>query len=167
MVHFRSAAARRYTLHGGARRKFAAAEAELHKLYKEKRAKGLRVSSHFLRLNMKKTVRRIYDGDTPAAQFKTSKHWLAGFAAHYNISRRKQTNKKNMSAEERAAKCKRWHARFRRRLKRGNKQKHPKWGRWLPEDRYSLDQVYCTVVYSACVRAATVQGESVVLLAAL
>mmetsp|Transcript_18076 Transcript_18076/g.45302 ORF Transcript_18076/g.45302 Transcript_18076/m.45302 type:complete len:270 (-) Transcript_18076:430-1239(-) len=44
------------------------------------------------------------------------------------------------SVEERATKCKRWHARFRRRLRKGV-QRDPKWGRWLPEDRISLDQV--------------------------
>lgn len=140
LVFFKSAAARRKTLHPGSRRKFAAAEAALHKLYKEKRSRGLRVNSHFLRLNMKKLVREIY-GEAPAAEFKASKYWLVGFAKHYNMSTRKKTNKKNMSAEERAGKCKRWHARFRRRLKRG-RQLDPVWGRWLPQDRYSLDQVY-------------------------
>ena len=37
-------------------------------------------------------------------------------------------------------------ARLRRRLKRGPADKlDPKWGRWLPPDRYSLDQVPMTL----------------------
>lgn len=139
LVAFRSAAARRFTLHPGRRRKFAAAEAEVHKIYKEKRAKGHRIRGTYLRLLMKREVRRIY-GDEAADQFKASKAWLVKFTSHYNMSLRRSTNKKNMSVEERASKCKRWHARFRRRLQRG-KQLDPKWGRWLPVDRISVDQV--------------------------
>lgn len=144
LVCLRSKAARKFTLHPGPGRKFAAAEAALHKLYREKRAKGHRVKGHFLQIQMKRCVRELY-GDVAALHFKASKSWLAKFAKHYNMSYRKGTNKKNLSVEERAGKCKRWHARFRRRLKRGRQQSDV-WGRWLPQDRISLDQVCGCVV---------------------
>lgn len=145
LVNFKSRAARKFTLHSGGNRKFAAAEAEVHALYKERREKGLRVKGHFLRIQMKRCVARIY-GEETARLFKASRKWLFKFTKHYNMSLRVITNKKNQSVEERAAKCKRWHARFRRRLKRGTHDSlHPVWGRWLPENRISLDQVQYNV----------------------
>lgn len=75
MVCRRSKAARKYTLHPGPSQKFAAAEGALHKLYREKRAKGIRVKGHFLRISMKRFVRDIY-GEAAAAHFKASKSWL-------------------------------------------------------------------------------------------
>lgn len=139
LVYCRSKAARKFTLHPGRGRTFAAAEAALHKLYRERRTRGLRVRGSYLRIQMKRFVHHIYGGGV-ADQFKACKTWLAKFFNCYNMSLRKSTNKKNMSVEERAGKCRRWHARFRRRLKRG-KQLSSIWGRWLPEDRISLDQV--------------------------
>jgi hypothetical protein len=47
---------------------------------------------------------------------------------------------------ERLPKIKRWHARLRRRLNTGSKvTKDAKWGRWLPENRLSIDQVPCNL----------------------
>lgn len=141
IISMRSAAARKFSLHPGSGRKYAAAEAEVHSIYKEKRAKGIRVSSNFLRIEMKRQVARIF-GDEVLQTFKASAMWLAQFACHYNMSLRVGTNKKNLSVAERVTKCKRWHARFRRRLSRGSPDSlHAKWGRWLPENRISLDQV--------------------------
>lgn len=145
IVRASSAAARKFTLHPGTSRKYAAAEAELHKLYREKRQRGLKISAHWLRINMKRIVRSMY-GDEAALHFKASPVWLFKFTNHYNMSLRKRTNKKNMSVDERAAKCKRWHARFRRRLSR-SKQLSPKWGRWLPQDRLSIDQASAACTY--------------------
>lgn len=139
IVSFSSAKARKLTLHPGRGRKFAAAEAELHNMYRQMRARGLRVKGYWLRVQMKRLVVRIY-GEAAAATFKASKSWLVAFTDYYSMSLRRRSNKKNVSVEERATKCKRWHARFRRRLRKGV-QRDPKWGRWLPEDRISLDQV--------------------------
>ena len=53
-----------------------------------------------------------------------------------------------MPIESRLAKCKRWHARFRRRLRRESSTTaplHETWGRWLPQDRISIDQVPCNL----------------------
>ena len=78
--------------------------------------------------------------------FKASCQWLTTFTKIYSMSLRRRSNKKHLSVEERKPKCQRWHARFRRRLKNGDPSKlHPKWGRWLPEDRISIDQVPCNL----------------------
>ena len=53
-----------------------------------------------------------------------------------------------MPIEAILAKCKRWHARFRRRLRRESSTTaplHETWGRWLPQDRISIDQVPCNL----------------------
>ena len=146
LVEFSSRAARRTTLHPGQRRRtFAAAETEVHAIYKEKRAKGLPVSAQFLRITMKRTMLKHY-GEAATNLFRASGRWLTSFTRQYNMSLRRRSNKKHLSVEERMPKCQRWHARFRRRLKGGPAAKlHPKWGRWLPEDRLSIDQVPCNL----------------------
>lgn len=60
IICFRSRAARRFTLHGGPKLKYAAAAAELYAGYKERRAKGSRVGSTWLRMQMKLLVRQQY-----------------------------------------------------------------------------------------------------------
>ena len=88
---------------------------------------------------MKRTVRRHY-GEDAGNCFKASANWLFRFTKHFSMSLRRKINGKHMSLEERLLKCKRWHARFRRRLKGEPAGKlHPKWGRWLPENRLSID----------------------------
>jgi hypothetical protein len=140
LVPFTSRAARRCTLNStGQGRRFAAAEAEVHATFREKRAKGLPVTAHFLRITMKKKVKEHY-GSEAAESFKASACWLANFTQYFGMSLRRKTNQKHLSVEERMPKCQRWHARFRRRLKGGPRCKlHPKWGRWLPEDSISVD----------------------------
>ena len=141
LVAFSSRAARKVSLQPGRSCKFAAAEAETYAQYREKRSKGLKVSGIILRTMMKKNVRKHYGTE---AAFKASTFWLRSFAHRYSISIRKGSNTKNKSAAEKMPKIQRWHARFRRRLSRG-KQLDPKWGRWLPEDRISTDQVPCNL----------------------
>ena len=68
---------------------------------------------------------------------------MTAFTTYYSMSLRKGTNNKNTSVEDRKHKCQRWHARFRRRLQSGIGKKDPKWGRWLPKNRLSIDQVPC------------------------
>eukprot|EP00966_Prymnesium_polylepis_P199203 4615564-Prymnesium_polylepis.1 len=145
LVPFTSRAARRCVLQKSVTRPYAAAEAEVHAIYREKRQKGLTVGPHFLRATMKKVVKKHYGSDA-ADTFKASRGWLRRFTNYYGMSLRRKSNKKHLSIEERLPKCKRWHARFRRRLMGGPKNKlDSKWGRWLPEDRISVDQVPCNL----------------------
>lgn len=88
---------------------------------------------------MKRLVREHY-GDDAADTFKASKLWLIQFARRFGISLRRKSNAKAEPVEVRLPKIKRWHARLRRRLKRGDTI-DPVYGRWLPRNRLSHDQV--------------------------
>ena len=70
--------------------------------------------------------------------------WFNAFLSRFRITLRKQTNTKAKSVEQRKAGIQQWHARLRRRIKRGT-DVHPKWGRWLPESRFNVDQVPLTL----------------------
>ena len=139
MATFTSRAARRVSLHPGRTVPFAAAEAETHAGYRAKRIRGERVPGQWLRVTMKRNVREFY-GDDAAAGFKASKLWLLHFARRFGISLRRKSNAKAEPVEVRLPKIKRWHARLRRRLKRG-RAVDPVYGRWLPRNRLSHDQV--------------------------
>ena len=148
---FQSKGARRMTLHRGRAPPFAACELELHGLYRLRRRGdgaqnhgGQRVTGLWLRIQMKRLVRK-HCGDHAAGCFKASVYWLHNFARRFGMSLRRKTNSKAEPVEVRLPKIRRWHARLRRRLKRDGKLTrntlHPKWGRWLPGNRFATDQV--------------------------
>ena len=149
---FQSKGARRMSLHPGRTSPFAACELELHGKYRLKRRGdgetqkgGQRVTGHWLRIQMKRLVRQHY-GDHAADCFKASKRWLRNFARRFGISLRRKSNSKAEAIEVRLPKIRRWHARLRRRVRRGPAEKlHPKWGRWLAENRLAADQVGCNL----------------------
>ena len=145
MATFQSRGARRTTLHRGRAPPFAAVEVETHKHYRDRRKRGERVSGQWLRVTMKRLVRKLC-GDAAADSFKASKWWLRSFARRFGISLRRKSNSRAESVLVRLPKIKRWHARLRRRLRRGPaEQLDPKWGRWLPRNRLAVDQVPCNL----------------------
>ena len=122
-------------------------------MYQRRRDRGLRVTARTLRVCMRRAIRK-HHGAAAAAAFRASDRWLQAFARRHGMRLRRKTNAKHASVAARLARCKRWHARFRRRLRRGARASapphpilpiHPKWGRWLPEDRLSIDQVPCNL----------------------
>ena len=133
----------RLSLHPGGRCRFPLAEEEVFAAYTLHRAKGQRVTARFLRVAMRRAIHQRY-GEEAASSFRASPRWLQAFARRHRISLRRKTNSKHLPVEARVDKIKRWHARFRRRLKRGSNL-HSKWGRWLPQDRISIDQVPCNL----------------------
>ena len=106
---------RRMQLNGGRSALFPLAEQGTFDEFKRYRENGCRVSGQMLRILMKSNVKLKY-GNAAAGHFKSSKKWLNAFSKRYSMSLRRKKNAKNMSAEERLPKIKRWHARFRRRL---------------------------------------------------
>lgn len=137
--------ARRLSLHAGSHLKYHLAETKLLQQFKDARNKGERVSVRWLSVNMKKHVAELY-GDEAARLFKASHGWLLRFTSRNSLSPRRATNGKHESVEDRLHKIKRWHVRFRWRLASGPTSKlHPKWGRWLPQNRLSVDQVPCNL----------------------
>lgn len=143
LVPFRSARARRMTLHKGRQAVFAAAEEELFALFKRERREGRRVNERWLCVHMRKLIQTHY-GEEPTMKFKGSYGWVWRYAHRFNISLRRANNHKHQSVSERLPKIKRFHARLRRRLQDCHPTRlHPKWGRWLPQNRLSVDQVPC------------------------
>ena len=137
----------RFSLHPGSKCRFPLAEADTYTACKEHRTNGLRVTARFLRVAMRRSILEHY-GEVAAASFRASHRWLQAFARRHRLSLRRKTNSKHMPIESRLAKCKRWHARFRRRLRRESSTTaplHETWGRWLPQDRISIDQVPCNL----------------------
>ena len=107
----------RFSLHPGSKCRFPLAEADTYTACKEHRTNGLRVTARFLRVAMRRSILEHY-GEVAAASFRASHRWLQAFARRHRLSLRRKTNSKHMPIEARLAKCKRWHARFRRRLRR-------------------------------------------------
>ena len=139
--------AARFSLHPGSKCRFPLAEADTYAVCKEHRTNGLRVTARFLRVAMRRSILEHY-GEVAAASFRASHRWLQAFARRHRLSLRRKTNSKHVPIEARLAKCKRWHARFRRRLRRASSTTaplHETWGRWLPQDRISIDQVPCNL----------------------
>ena len=139
------ASATRFSLHPGSKCRFPLAEADTHAVYEKRRANGMRVTARFLRVAMRRSILDRH-GEEVASSFRASHRWLQAFARRHHVSLRRKTNCKHMPVESRLAKCKRWHARFRRRLRHSSTTPlHKTWGRWLPEDRISIDQVPCNL----------------------
>jgi len=138
--------AARFSLHLGSKCRFPLAEADTYAVCKEHRTNGLRVTARFLRVAMRRSILEHY-GEVAAASFRASHRWLQAFARRHRLSLRRKTNSKHVPIETRLAKCKRWHARFRRRLRRASSTSpfHETWGRWLPHDRISIDQAPCNL----------------------
>ena len=136
----------RFSLNPGSKCRFPLAEADTYTVCKEHRTNGLRVTARFLRVAMRRSILEHY-GEMAATSFRASHRWLQAFARRHRLSLRRKTNSKHMPIEARLAKCKRWHARFRRRLRRASSTAplHETWGRWLPQDRISIDQVPCNL----------------------
>eukprot|EP00966_Prymnesium_polylepis_P203692 4719132-Prymnesium_polylepis.3 len=73
--------ATRYSLHLGGKCRFPLAEAETHTAYRRRRAHGLRVTARFLRVCMRRAIRKL-DGEAAATSFRGSNRWLhAGLRA--------------------------------------------------------------------------------------
>lgn len=148
VVPFNSRGARKMSLHHGRKVLYAAAELELLHLFRRERRRGLRINDRWLCVKMKSLVRTHF-GEEASSRFKASHGWLLAFADRQNLSLRRVNNIKHAPVEERLPRIKRWHARLRRRLKvkpsLGSAPMDPVWGRWLPKNRLSCDQVPCNL----------------------
>ena len=113
------------------------------KKIKAEREKGRRVSGRFIRVAMRKEIRASL-GNDEADKFRASPGWFNAFLRRNNLSLRVKSISKSASLEQRLPKVKRWHARLRRRLRKGQ-QRSAKWGRWLPKNRFNVDQVPLTL----------------------
>ena len=87
--------------------------------------------------------RRCY-GAEEAENFEGSSNWLQRFKERHNILLRRRTNKKNVWVDDGRDTIQKFHRDLRKALKtqrRRNKSYtvDPKYGRWIPKNRYNID----------------------------
>jgi hypothetical protein len=93
---------------------------------------------------MKAKIEMCY-GKEVADKVKGSSNWFQRFKKRHKIVLRRRTNKKKDCADDGRVTIQNFHRNLRQALKttrRRNKTSiHPKYGRWLPNNRYNIDQV--------------------------
>ena len=88
---------------------FPRAESELHKLFRAKRKRGLKVSTLWLCLTMSGLVKQLYPDDPRAGTFTPSWRFMGKWAKKWSVATRRRSNSKNQSIEERLPKIQRFH----------------------------------------------------------
>lgn len=120
-----------------------AADRVIHE-FKLRRAGGCKVSKLWLRKKMKAKIEMCY-GKEEADKFKGSKNWFQRFKKRHGISLRRTSNKKKDSADDGRETIQTFHLNLRKAVKskrrRTNSTLDAKYGRWLPQNRYNVDQV--------------------------
>ena len=93
---------------------------------------------------MKEKVEACY-GKEAAQKFKASDNWFQRFKKRNNIAFRRRSNKKKNPASDGKETVQRFHRNLRASLKTTRRRKKVrldcKYGRWLPQNRYNVDQV--------------------------
>lgn len=92
-----------------ARAWFPKAERELYVLYLAKRKSGLKVSTLWFCIIMAGLIEKLYPEDDRRKTCKASWRWASKWAKKNNISKRRRSNSKNESVEERLPKIRRFH----------------------------------------------------------
>ncbi|CAB1101298.1 unnamed protein product [Ectocarpus sp. CCAP 1310/34] len=142
------------------RRWFGDAEkAALDSLLLQPRKRKLGVSTAWIRVNARKLVMEMYPDDPRAKSFSASDRWCRKFAKRHHPSKRRRTNMKNKSVEDRLPQMKSFHRRLRqllqeppvRRAAAGGEAenngaaivpvKSPLYGRFSLDARFTVDQV--------------------------
>lgn len=90
-------------------------------MYTARRKKKVRVSTRWLTVTFKKLLAEKYPGDTRAKSFRASYRFTQKWAKRHNLSKRRKSNSKNKSVEERLPKIKVWHKRYRQLLQEPRK----------------------------------------------
>ena len=95
---------------------------------------------------MMQLVREIYLAEDyigtlqeEARDFRATPSWRCRFYARHKLTIRRRTNKKSLPLAERIEKWKKYHAALRTFLRTNSVD--PKYGRYMPRDRYNVDQV--------------------------
>jgi len=112
--------------------------------FKLRRAKGCKVSKLWIKKKMKAKIEACY-GKEAADKFKASDNWFQRFKTRHKISFRRRSNKKKNYADNTRETIQRFHQNLRKAVKskrrRNGSATDAKYGRWLPRNRYNIDQV--------------------------
>ena len=122
---------------GGRKAWYVHAEQHLFKQIQQRRSKGIRVSTAWVRGVMLKTVRE----QDPKSTFRASQQWVTNFLRRHQLSVRVKTNGKHLSVQDRLPRIQKWHRDLRARLVKEGSGGDPKWGLYPPERRLNVDQV--------------------------
>jgi hypothetical protein len=136
------AAKRKKRLFHGVRHRprFPLAETELERRFKERRAKGSRVSQRWFYATMMQLVKELY----PGVEFVASRGWFTRCCHRLRIALRTKTNCKRAAVIDRIPAVREWLARYRLMLSTPlslSMSMDPIWGRFRPELRFNCDQV--------------------------
>ena len=106
-----------------------------------RRAKGCKVSKLWIKKKMKAKIEACY-GKEAADKFKASDTCFQRFKKRHKISFRRRWNKKKNSTDDARETIQRFHQNLRKAVRRRNgSATNAKYGRWLPRNRYNIDQV--------------------------
>lgn len=113
--------------------------------FKLRRAAGSKVSKLWLKKRMKSKIEACY-GAKEAAKFKGSSNWFQRFKKRHNIVLRRRTNTKKVCADDGQDTTQKFHGDLRKALKTQRRRNtsstvDPKYGRWVPTNRYNVSQV--------------------------
>ena len=113
--------------------------------FKLRRAKGSKVSKLWIKTKMKQKIEACY-GEEAAKKFRGSDNWFQRFQKRHGICLRRRTNKKKDAAVQGKETIQMFHRDLRKAIqskRRINKSTvvDRKYGRWLPQNRYNVDQV--------------------------
>ena len=123
-----------------------------------RRKRKLKVSTLWVTVSYRKLLRDMYSDNPKAVAFRPSYRWVQRWANHYNLSKRRRSNLKNKSVEERLPQIRRFLRRFRKLMQEPARCKghvvsdveagvlavqprNPKYGRFQLNERFNSDQV--------------------------
>ncbi|CAB1114535.1 unnamed protein product [Ectocarpus sp. CCAP 1310/34] len=142
------------------KRWFPEEEKKLYNMFLARRRRKLKVSTLWLTVTFRKLVQENHPEDQRAAAFSASFRWARKWAKRHKLSKRRRSNLKNKSVEERLPKIQRFHRRFRKLLQEPvryrapeasdvsamstvaeGESRDPKYGQFQLWERWNVDQV--------------------------
>ena len=96
------------------RRWFPEAEQQLYELFMARRKRKLNVSTLWVTVTYRKLLRDMYPDNQKEVAFLPSYRWAQRWANRHNLSKRRRSNLKNKSVEERLLQIRRFLRRFRK-----------------------------------------------------
>ena len=118
-------------------RKYTSLYSELIKVFTRARSQGKRVDFNWIWSKARKINREVLKKDR-----EIRKHVVVNFIKRHHLKLRRTQRNKKVPKESLRADLQKWHATTRERLicTGSNDDYHPKWGRFLPKQRFNVDQ---------------------------